>query len=226
MQRLRERMVLGDLRALLDETEGVTGWAHVQASGPRRHGVLALTTRRCCLQWTGHELDDVLVAWEDIGSWDVASSGGGEPVLSFRTVAHQVEMRLPVTSRARARRASHVLTRFAELASPVGGPVAAADLRVRAPRRGVYGHTRRLVVTLLGLATILIGLAFASPFVPGPGALTILAGLTLLASEYDWARDLHLWLRRHVDRFVRRVRARRRGRPRRRGDELTSPGRR
>jgi uncharacterized protein (TIGR02611 family) len=212
MQRLRERMVLGELRALLDETEGVTGWAHVQATEPRRHGVLALTTRRCCLQWSGYGLDDVLVTWDEIGSWHVASSGGGEPVLSFRTVAHQVEMRLPVTSRARARRASHVLARFAELASPLDGPATRTDLEVRAPRRGVYGHTRRVGVTLVGLVTIVVGLAFASPLVPGPGMLTILAGLTLLASEYDWARDLHLWLRRHVDRVLERLRARRRAR--------------
>ncbi|SFB33017.1 PGPGW domain-containing protein [Cellulomonas marina] len=47
---------------------------------------------------------------------------------------------------------------------------------------------RRLAVTLVGAALLLLGLAMM--VLPGPGILGIVAGLAVLASEYVWARRL------------------------------------
>jgi len=49
-------------------------------------------------------------------------------------------------------------------------------------------HTRRALVTLLGLVIILAGTIML--VTPGPGLLTIIIGLTVLATEYVWAHHL------------------------------------
>lgn len=78
-----------------------------------------------------------------------------------------------------------------------------------AERRGLRGQARRVVVTFVGLLVVLVSAVFASPFVPGPGALTFLAGLAILAKEYDWARDVHHWVKRMFDRLWTWLRERR-----------------
>ena len=57
-------------------------------------------------------------------------------------------------------------------------------------------HTRRALVTLLGLVIILGGMIML--VAPGPGLLTLIIGLTVLATEYIWARNL---LQKAKDRY-------------------------
>ena len=47
---------------------------------------------------------------------------------------------------------------------------------------------RKTWVTIAGLAVILIGVALL--VLPGPGLVTIAAGLAILASEFVWAQKL------------------------------------
>lgn len=47
---------------------------------------------------------------------------------------------------------------------------------------------KRLAVTIVGLALLLVGVALM--VLPGPGILLIVAGLGVLATEYVWARAL------------------------------------
>jgi tellurite resistance protein TerC len=72
----------------------------------------------------------------------------------------------------------------AALLSPLAGEL--SDL-VRITYRGA----RRLVVLILGTTVLLIGAVLI--VLPGPGLLTVLLGLVLLATEFVWAR---MWLRR------------------------------
>ena len=55
---------------------------------------------------------------------------------------------------------------------------------------------RRVVVFVVGGTVLLTGLVMLAA--PGPGLLTILAGLTILAAEFAWARRL---LKRTKDTF-------------------------
>ena len=48
---------------------------------------------------------------------------------------------------------------------------------------------RRVGVTVLGGGLVALGLALT--VLPGPGVLTVVAGLAVLASEYAWARRLY-----------------------------------
>lgn len=55
---------------------------------------------------------------------------------------------------------------------------------------------KRLWVTILGVVVLIAGIAML--VLPGPGLVTILAGLAILAKEYTWARRASEVLRRRV----------------------------
>lgn len=50
----------------------------------------------------------------------------------------------------------------------------------------MLGRSRRIIVTTLGWLLTVLGIA--ALVLPGPGLLTLSAGLVLLSHEYDWAR--------------------------------------
>lgn len=52
----------------------------------------------------------------------------------------------------------------------------------------VVRHTKKVIVTVVGLTIVAAGLAML--VLPGPGWIAIVAGLALLATEYVWARRL------------------------------------
>ncbi len=52
----------------------------------------------------------------------------------------------------------------------------------------IVRHTKRLIVTVVGITVVLAGLAML--LLPGPGWVAIIAGLALLGTEYVWARKL------------------------------------
>jgi tellurite resistance protein TerC len=64
-----------------------------------------------------------------------------------------------------------------------------------------YRQAKRLAVLLVGSTLLLLGIVMV--FLPGPGALVIIVGLTVLAAEFAWAR---LWLRR-MKRSLRSLKA-------------------
>ena len=75
--------------------------------------------------------------------------------------------------------------------------------------RGVWRQTWRAGIALVGGVVVLAGIVML--VLPGPGLLTIAAGLALLALEFDAARDLrdHLagWVRARVLREEAKARA-------------------
>lgn len=52
-------------------------------------------------------------------------------------------------------------------------------------------HTKRALITLLGWSVLLLGIVMI-PY-PGPGWVVVFIGLSLLAREYSWAKDLHVY---------------------------------
>ncbi|MCF6743981.1 TIGR02611 family protein [Blastococcus sp. KM273128] len=95
----------------------------------------------------------------------------------------------------------------------MGRPPAAAG---RAPRRAwrrrlatapPLEQAYRAGVAVVGTAVVLVGLVTVP--LPGPGWLTVLAGLALLASEFSWAERLLAVARRQVARWTRWMAARR-----------------
>lgn len=68
----------------------------------------------------------------------------------------------------------------------------------------VTGLLTKIVVTLAGVVVILVGVVLSGPGVPGPGFVVIIAGLAILATEWDWADRLlkrcQRWLRESRDK--------------------------
>ena len=69
-------------------------------------------------------------------------------------------------------------------------------------RRPWLNTVYKIVVTLLGATIVVVGLILVP--LPGPGWLIVFVGLTLLGSEYHWARRLLGWLRAMLTRFWER----------------------
>jgi hypothetical protein len=65
---------------------------------------------------------------------------------------------------------------------------------------------RRGLVTVAGLGLLAGGAVML--VLPGPGLVTIAAGLALLATEYDWAARLQTAVRQRVARLGQQLRAR------------------
>lgn len=57
----------------------------------------------------------------------------------------------------------------------------------------------KIIITVLGLLVVAIGLILVP--LPGPGWLIVFVGMTILGSEYHWARRLTSWLRMQLARF-------------------------
>jgi uncharacterized protein (TIGR02611 family) len=71
--------------------------------------------------------------------------------------------------------------------------------RVRSTRTGRIGL--QIVVGFIGALVVVIGIILI-PF-PGPGWLTVLAGLAILALEFEWARRLLRFTRNQLERWWR-----------------------
>ena len=64
-------------------------------------------------------------------------------------------------------------------------------------------HTLRAGRVALGMSLVAVGVVLALPGVPGPGLPIVFGGLTMLSSEFHWARRLRDEMRRTVTRFRR-----------------------
>ena len=74
--------------------------------------------------------------------------------------------------------------------------VAEAQWRRRIAARRSVDHGYRVAVGIVGVLVVGVGLATIP--LPGPGWLTVIAGLFVLASEFTWAERLLEYTKQHV----------------------------
>lgn len=93
-----------------------------------------------------------------------------------------------------------------ERAHRIGRPVGRLMDRWRRliRRRPWLNAVYKALVTVIGSAIVVLGLILVP--LPGPGWLIVFVGMTVLGSEYHWARRLTAWLRRVLARFWERWR--------------------
>jgi uncharacterized protein (TIGR02611 family) len=85
-------------------------------------------------------------------------------------------------------------------AQPIGPPeddrpellIKLQERKIRHKQRNVL---HRISVVIIGILIVMAGIVMSGPGVPGPGILTIIAGLGFLALEFDWAER---WLERVI----------------------------
>jgi len=78
--------------------------------------------------------------------------------------------------------------------------VAETRWRRRLAARRSVNHSYRVCVGVIGGLIVAVGLATIP--LPGPGWLTVIAGLFVLASEFTWAERLLEYTKRHVKRWT------------------------
>lgn len=88
-----------------------------------------------------------------------------------------------------------------ERANRIGRPIGRfmAKWRGRIREKPWLNVVYRVLITIIGAAVIIIGLILVP--LPGPGWLIVFVGLTILGSEFHWARRFTSWLRMQLARF-------------------------
>jgi uncharacterized protein (TIGR02611 family) len=199
----RERLVLGHVRRRLLADERILAWSHANVPETRAPGLFVVTDRRFLLHVASSSYEDVVRPLDRLRLFDLDRRTADTARVRLRGEDAEVVAEFSLTSRVRARAMGRVL---GELSRADIGPPASFDPALTSPippvARSMRHHARRLWVTVAGVLVLVLSLLFASPFVPGPGALTAVAGFAILAREYEWARDIHVWAARQADRFV------------------------
>lgn len=213
LRRFRERLVLGQVEGTLAGDERVLSWAHARIPGIRAPAVVLVTDQRCLLHIASSQIDDHASAWLSLERWELRQPTSSKAKLILETAEGVAISELALNSRARAERASKLLAAIAQCTDlPCDRTIGPAPRRrrlrrVRPPEleaapRGPREYARRTLITVVGVLGLLLAAAFSTPIVPGPGALTAVASIALLGREYEWARDIHVWAHRQLERFV------------------------
>jgi hypothetical protein len=211
----RDRNVHAHVRPLLDAGEEVVHWVRAQDPDRRRQGYAFITNRRLLVVWSGSGDGHREVAWSDVHAWGVDTDADNGPVLAVECPAVDVVVCMPVASRSTARRVTGFVRKLSDLApSPrrsvgySGGFRTDPAIEVTLHRLSARALTQRALATLIGLALFFGGVAIIP--IPGPWSLPlILAGLAVLASEYDWAKDVLEWTKARTRAAKEKLRARR-----------------
>ncbi len=215
----RQRLILSKAERYLDEGERVLRWARATQTDGRREGFVYLTPRRCIVHWTGRQ-DGVPgdFRWEEITSWGVSSDPDRGTVLALEASDAHCFVMLRTDTAAMAEDVADFLKQFAEHAPSPQEEVSAPGYlgsfehtgspEVTKQKKTVTDHTRRIAVTLLGIALIVGAIAIIP--LPGPFSFVVtIAGLAILAREYDWARDALDWTKQRYKAAAGKIKARR-----------------
>lgn len=214
----RNRIASNRAQPHLEEGEEIHHWVRVRHAETRKEGFAYVTDRRLLLRWQGRAADGHQeFQWERLESWGVEADASGGPVLCVESDDNDATIQLPARSRSVADRVSQFLHQFAQRAPKPSRPlkqpdrdnfVPRASVTVTHERRNAIGQTKRIVVTVLGIALIVFGVALGwLPLLPF--WLPVIAGLALLASEYDWAKDVSDYFKDKYEGARDKIKARR-----------------
>jgi uncharacterized protein (TIGR02611 family) len=89
------------------------------------------------------------------------------------------------------------LARAKRIAEPIGRFM--RRWRALIARRPWLNLIYKTLITIIGVVVVVVGLILVP--LPGPGWLIVFIGLTVLGSEYHWARRFLGWLRGQLARF-------------------------
>ncbi|MEX0868353.1 MAG: PGPGW domain-containing protein [Nitriliruptoraceae bacterium] len=207
--RFRDRMVLGPVLRYLDGDETLVAWTHVNVPATRSPAVLLVTNRNCLLYVASSAIPDVSTPIEQLSAFSFRHRNAEVVRLRLSGANGPIDVELSLTNRVRSRSVGRVLSALTErhVAAPDSfNPALTSPIPPMV--RSVRHHARRVWITILGVTVLLLSVALSLPGVPGPGALIAVAGVAILAREYEWARDVHVGVARQVDRLLSSVRRR------------------
>ncbi|MFP5353048.1 MAG: PGPGW domain-containing protein [Actinomycetota bacterium] len=215
----REKVILQGAEPYLADGETVLHWTRAKQVNGRREGFVYLTPQRCIIHWAGRGEDAPGdFSWASITSWGVVSDAKGGPILGIEAGDSRCFVQLRATTPAMAEAVGTFVKLFAEHAPEpqseiTGGdhiglfePTASPEVTLHPMTIG--DQARRIIVTLLGL-TLIVGAILIIPL-PGPWSFIVtIAGLAILASEYDLAKDALAWTKQKYQQASAKLKARR-----------------
>lgn len=194
----RERHILTNAKSHLEEGDEVLHWVRVRRPDERREGFAFLTGGRLVVVWTGRPDGAVVVPWPEVRTWGVNPEARGGPIVGVRSAGGDVFFQVPLRTRGAAQKLSDCLRLLDDRVTSPARDVLVTDGFLTDPNVSFEPQplspaekTKRVLVTTLGLVLVLGGLLLTA--LPGPGLAIVLAGLAILASEYDWAKDALDW---------------------------------
>jgi uncharacterized protein (TIGR02611 family) len=203
----------------LEPGETISDFARCRHPETRKRGFVYMTDHRVLVAWKSED-EAISIDLAEVTSWGVNHDHRGGPVLSLGTSDASVDVQLLTSSRAMTEGVIRFLLLVGErvpetaevtLGEGKGSFDGDPDLGVRSEPRSVSELTKRIIVTVIGV-TLILGAIVIIPL-PGPWSfLVTIAGLAILASEYDWAEDALDWVRLKYQRARNKIRARRRAR--------------
>ncbi len=212
MSRLAERReahILTHPKPHLETGEGVKHWIRVRRPGGGREGFAYLTPVRLVVHWLGGQ-EAFVIDLAGIRAWGQSGNTPGGPVLTIETTGGDLRMQLPAGSEAVTSQVKRFLEAFARSTPGRPHPSVEAIAGITTEEMSWGRRSRRIVVTVSGVALTIVGIVLAVPLVPGPGLLVAIGGIALLASEYDWAKDALNWAQDKSRGSRQRLEARRR----------------
>lgn len=213
---LREEQILSHADPFVEDGEEIVLW--VRASnfdGKRARGFLYATPTRVILFWTRGPGTNCCASWDEIEAWGVNRETKGGPVLAIEAHETDIHAQIPVTTSGMAQQVRTFLKVFADSApipartlrpqAPPGTFESNGEVEVEAKRRSITEHTKRVLITILGIIMVIGGMLITP--LPGPWSFpVIVAGLAVLATEYDWADDALDAVKRKSQQLVQKVR--------------------
>jgi uncharacterized protein (TIGR02611 family) len=222
----RKKQVIGIARSHIDGSEEVVCWARAKQPRGKKSGFVYVTPSRLIVYWAGEPEGHAAILWKDIRSWGTDTSSRGGPILGIESDRDSVVVQMPARTNPSAASATEIIRAIAARAPKGADPldhdhhgILAAPhphVSVDKERRSIAGHTKRLILTVIGVVMVVGGILITP--IPGPWSFPIvLGGLAILATEYDIADDALQWAKERYHRtkqMVKATRARRRSRSR------------
>ena len=219
---LRERQILEHAAPYLEQGEEVLAWVRTMRPHSSSRGFMFVTSKRLVVVWSKVGTDDTQSAsWDQVVSWGLARDGDRGPLFALETENGLHEAHILVGTEGMVTNANRFLVHFVDNAPPPTRPLErvadahsfrSTELKVERERKTVRKHTQRAIVTIIGLCLIVV--AFLIGWIPGPWSIPlVIAGLAVLATEYDWADDFLTWARQRYVRTRAKLKARRSAAP-------------
>lgn len=214
----RERQIIEHAEPFLDQGETVLAWVRTTKPHKSSRGFMFVTDKRVVVSWSKVGPDENQgVTWDEIRAWGLASDGGRGPLFAIETETRTHKAHILVGTDGMVDKANEFLVHFVDKAPSVDRPLSGVsdpssyqtrEVHLQRERKTVGKHTRRAIVTIIGLCLIVF--AFLIGWIPGPWSIPlVIAGLAVLATEYDWADDFLTWARQRYAKTKAKLRARR-----------------